>query len=108
MKFSIGFSVCLTVLAGGVLGLVSLRTPRGAVRGAPTPGRVRQVAGTSARQSLLNVPLSFEPNWGQMDAEAKFVSRGIGSDAFLTSKGMTFVLKGRAAFRVAPSLSGER
>ena len=39
------------------------------------------------------LPLSFEPNQGQVDAQAKFLSRGSGYTLFLTSDGATLTLR---------------
>jgi photosystem II stability/assembly factor-like uncharacterized protein len=48
-------------------------------------------AGIGARYGEL--PLRFEPNQGQSDAQVKFLSRGPGYDLFLTSTGAVLTLR---------------
>ncbi len=43
-----------------------------------------------------NLPLSFEPNVGQTSSSARFISRGRGYTALLTSDGLVLTLRSRA------------
>src|SRR5215468_7125852 len=43
-------------------------------------------------ESHAQLPLSFEPNYGQSDASVKFLSRGLGYGVFLTSTEAVLVL----------------
>jgi hypothetical protein len=45
-----------------------------------------------ASESVARVPLSFQPNVGQMDARASFLARGNGYNLFLTPAGPVFDL----------------
>src|ERR1041384_2631642 len=59
----------------------------------PSPGRapVSDVAPSGrAVEHFANLPMSFEPNVGQADAETRFVSRGSGYALSLTSRGARF------------------
>src|SRR5262252_4362124 len=44
-------------------------------------------------QNYGELPLSFERNEGQTDARAKFISRGVGYDLFLTNTGAVLSLR---------------
>src|SRR5205823_5332928 len=50
-------------------------------------------------QSYGKLPLSFEPNLGQMDSTVKFIAHGAGSDLFLTSNEIILSLTNSKQFR---------
>ena len=50
--------------------------------------------------SLLNLPIQFEANQGQVDQQVKFLARGKGYNLFLTPTESVMVLTGRDASRV--------
>jgi Beta-propeller repeat/Divergent InlB B-repeat domain len=59
-------------------------------------GSPSQQPSTAAKQRAMvafgNLPLTFEPNQGQTDAQVKYLSRGHGYNLFLTSKEAVFTL----------------
>src|SRR5450432_3890625 len=70
---------------------------------------VPQSVPSSKRRSALNyahLPLTFERNQGQTDAQVKFIARGTGYSTFLTSGGI--VLSLRPAGGTSPRLAGGR
>jgi len=70
---------------------------------------VPQSVPSSERRSALNyahLPLTFERNQGQTDAQVKFIARGTGYPTFLTSGGI--VLSLRPAGGTSPRLAGGR
>jgi hypothetical protein len=58
---------------------------------APTPARQAVTA------TMLGMPLQFEINQGQVDAQVKFLARGKGYTLFLTPTESVMVLTGREA-----------
>jgi Big-like domain-containing protein/beta-propeller repeat-containing protein/all-beta uncharacterized protein/S-layer family protein len=52
---------------------------------------------TSVAESFGKLPMSFEPNVGQVDSCVRFLSRGRGYTIFLTSRGAVLALKGGSA-----------
>src|SRR5436190_14878707 len=83
----------------------------------PRPGdaaAASPVVGTSAaaedraRRAFATMPLAFEANRGQVDAEVKYLARGQGFTLFLTRRGAVFDLRapasrGGTAKRSAPA-----
>src|SRR5512142_1568997 len=70
------------------------------------PSAFSQVVGTSAtaqhvdavkKLSQINLPLSFESNQGQTDAQVKFLSRGPGYNLFLTQDEAVLALSKQSA-----------
>jgi hypothetical protein len=76
-----------------------------ATSGASAP-RLAQSDKTARARALGNygkLPLSFEANQGQMDSQAKFVSRGPGYTLFLTSNEAVLALKAAGKKSAGPS-----
>lgn len=59
------------------------------------PGKAAELQAASSRLSFASTPLSFEPNLGQADANARFISRGAGYSLQLQSSGASFEFNGR-------------
>src|SRR5260370_29846239 len=59
--------------------------------------QAKTAAKASPGEAYSKLPLSFEANQGQVSAEAKFIARGHDGDAFLTSTGAVFALRGTPA-----------
>src|SRR5262245_36566777 len=51
-----------------------------------------ETSSSTTASAYQELPLYFEANQGQTDAEVKFISRGAGYTMFLTSAGVTMVL----------------
>ncbi|CUS31324.1 DUF7948 domain-containing protein [Candidatus Nitrospira nitrificans] len=77
------------VIAWEGIAAASVATPT-----APTP--TRQAVTTT----MLGMPLQFEVNQGQVDAQVKFLARGSGYTLFLTPTESVLVLTGREASNV--------
>src|SRR5262245_20647624 len=61
------------------------------------------IASSLAGVSAAAVPLAFEENRGQVDADARFVARGRGYTAFLTPTGAVLSLRDRrSVVRLVP------
>ena len=54
----------------------------------------KEVHGNIPQTQFLKLPLSFEANHGQVDAQVKFLSRGPGYGLFLTSTEVVMVVQG--------------
>ena len=78
---TIVWTLLLTVVATTFAGAQSVATP------------MPSAASISANYGKL--PLTFEANRGQVDPQVKFVSRGPGYSAFLTSSGMVLSLRAK-------------
>jgi hypothetical protein len=74
------------------LGLILFLTLATACAGAQSRGEERP-AQASTNSNYGKLPLRFEANRGQTDPSVKFVSRGPGYTAFLTSDGMVLSLR---------------
>src|SRR5712692_9259614 len=104
---SVGVAATLA-LAG--LTRSALRCSRSEVPSGRGSERVIEPLDRSARvrldQNYGELPLSFEPNLGQLDERVSFVARGRGGNAFLTSPGAVFTLPAapRPAQRAAITL----
>jgi hypothetical protein len=61
-------------------------------------GATQLPSGASVSANYGKLPLTFEANRGQVDAHVKFVSRGPGYSAFLTSDGMVLSLRAKQGF----------
>src|SRR4051812_25278040 len=55
----------------------------------------KKVDTRGASASFLRMPLAFEPNVGQADGQAKFVSRGAGYSLYVNGRDAHFVVKGK-------------
>ena len=77
------------------LAMISVAAPRAAQRPAGGPGATaaEKTSNAQLRVSRAELPLSFEPNVGQTDGQAKFLSRGRGYELFLTDDEALLVLK---------------
>src|SRR5216683_132536 len=101
LGFPVLIALCLTII--GVQWLLE-RNPRTTISGSvaqstnPLHGIARGIPGAfdqeyspgqspqaTAREGFGSLPLSFEVNRGQTDAQVKFLSRGTGYSLFLTS-----------------------
>jgi len=74
------------------LGLILFVTLATACAGAQSPGGER-LTHASINSNYGKLPLTFEANRGQTDPSVRFVSRGPGYTAFLTSDGMVLSLR---------------
>jgi hypothetical protein len=74
------------------------RSAAGSVSTASQPGTVTPAAARGRIQaSYAALPLAFEPNQGQTDAQVKFLARGNGYTLFLTANEAVFSLQSRSA-----------
>ena len=80
-----------TYLAGLAVGALFATAASAAKPPPPVPDTARTSA---VRQSLLELPLSFEPNVGQTDGSVKFLSRAGGISLYLTPGAAVLALKG--------------
>lgn len=86
-----------------ILAGLSFAWAGGVVSPAPVaqPSRPALLQHVSSRRHVLEtygrLPLSFEPNVGQSDAQVKFLSRGRGYGLFLTADRALLLVRGRAA-----------
>ena len=87
-KPSLGLICALAWVTGCT---ASMGTKRGPL--APTALAHTGDLKTRLGPNLLQVPLSFEPNQGQTDGEAKFLSHGRGYSLFLTGEEADLVLR---------------
>src|SRR5688572_27325641 len=63
----------------------------------PTPTRPDQATQARVNEAYGKLPLSFEANEGQTDAQVKFLSRGSGYSLFLTANEAVLALSRPAA-----------
>jgi hypothetical protein len=64
----------------------------------------RRTSSDAMSAKYANLPMSFEPNVGQTSSSARFISRGRGYTALLTSDGLVLTLRSRAINQsLAPS-----
>src|SRR2546421_8085189 len=66
--------------------------------GSPT----RPAASQQAAQGFSAFPLTFEPNLGQSDSQARFIAHGSGFTAFLTTKEAVLASGPKHVLRVQP------
>jgi len=64
---------------------------------APQPGTATPAARGRIQASYAALPLAFEPNQGQTDAQVKYMARGNGYTLFLTAKDAVFSLRSPSA-----------
>ncbi len=83
-------ALTLTVLAIVVAGELALLLPRSAAQTATSAASTRTA---QVNSSYIRLPLLFEQNQGQSQAQVKFLSRGRGYTAFLTKDGMVLSLR---------------
>ena len=76
-------SICMFVLLALLVGGGAER------RASSAPSQSRPPSASS----LLQMPLRFEPNRGQMDERVRFLARGHGYELYLTTEGATVALK---------------
>lgn len=57
-----------------------------------------EVLNARVNESLARVPLSFQPNVGQVDSRVKFMARGDGYNLFLTPTGPVFDLRTKRGY----------
>jgi len=92
----VSVSLALAVFAAGAVRFInhsSLSATEPEVSSAQTLAR------SALGEAYSKLPLSFEANQGQISADAKFVARGNGGDAFLTSTGAVFALRSEPALQ---------
>jgi hypothetical protein len=91
--WSTAIAVCL--LSGFILMVSRIPVPRVAQGSHPNPAAFRAASAAQPRlvESYGKLPLNFEINKGQTDAQVKFVSRGSGYSLFLTGNEAVLALR---------------
>ena len=87
-KLFVLLSLCLVAIAAT---LVQIKSPL--KKGHPQRASAPNAANARIVESYGKLPLSFEANQGQTDAQVKFLSRGSGYSLFLTSNEAVLSLK---------------
>jgi uncharacterized protein (TIGR03437 family) len=88
-------STCYRLLAATVFAILAIQSTAGTnTRLTPRPAEnpVNQPARATLRRDYGNLPLGFEPNVGQTDAQVRFLARGAGMMAFFTDTETAMVL----------------
>jgi Beta-propeller repeat len=89
-KRNLGWKLGASLMIASLLTITTYAAQQASVTQSPKPDAPRhgQVSPTYG-----NLPVTFEANQGQFDAQAKFVARGKGYSAFLTAGGMVLSLR---------------
>ena len=82
--------------------LISSSHPPVRTMPADSPRHAPDIAGTNR---IANLPLTFEPNEGQTDANVNFIGRGMGLTVLLTPEGMTIRIPRSADSSASPKVS---
>ena len=106
-------SVVLAIIAVALLVTLSLREICDNLRLAtrlllpppPASGQPTPAARARIQASYANLPLAFEQNQGQTDAQVKYLARGSGYTLFLTANDAVFSLHSRRAETEARQLT---
>jgi uncharacterized repeat protein (TIGR01451 family) len=102
----------LSLLILLALGLAAVFAPKSTGVSVEWPNIPHTQNTEAARHKFGQLPLSFEINQGQADAQVKFLARGQGYGIFLTGNGATFSLGGSALHMrlqdaaIAPRING--
>ena len=86
------------LLLSNIASLPCTGTWQAAAKATPAAPSAREV---TARQDFSKLPLSFEPNQGQTDAQVKFMARGSGYGVFLTADEAVLTLQQHKAPKTA-------
>ena len=82
--------------------LINSSHPQARTMPADSPRHAPDIAGTNR---IANLPLTFEPNEGQTDANVNFIGRGMGLTVLLTPEGMTIRIPRSADSSASPKVS---
>jgi hypothetical protein len=104
--FCVGFILAIAIVCTA---LIASRTRRAPAKAADSSqATITPAARRSVQTSFATLPLAFEQNQGQTDAQVKYMARTRGYQLFLTSHDAVFSLRSKSSARAGAGRRGSR